>query len=140
MDLFSLFEFLGKVVKPLNEFSEFKTRIADPLKNKRAKVAMARLVLVLNAVMLRRTKTMEVDGKPLLQLPGREIIQIKTAFHDKCVRPLHLLLPSPLTTGTRDERDFYSAVEQKMQLEMNSFLRAGTAMSNYTSVLILLLR
>lgn len=40
----------------------------------------------------------------------------------------------------RDERKFYDAVEQKMQLEMNSFLKAGTAMNNYTSVLILLLR
>lgn len=80
MDLFSLFEFLGKVVKPLNEFGEFKSRIADPLKNKRAKVAMARLVLVLNAVMLRRTKTMLVDGKPLLSLPGREIIHVQSDF------------------------------------------------------------
>ncbi|KAL8278389.1 hypothetical protein RQP46_009281 [Phenoliferia psychrophenolica] len=122
MDLFSLFEFLGKVVKPLNEFSEFKARIADPLKNKRAKVAMARLVLVLKSVMLRRTKTMLVDGKPLLDLPGREIINIKTDF-------LY-----------HDERVFYHAVEEKMELEMNAFMKAGTAMSNYTSVLTLLLR
>ncbi|KAK4705557.1 hypothetical protein P7C70_g628, partial [Phenoliferia sp. Uapishka_3] len=141
MDLFSLFEFLGKVVKPLNEFSVFKTRIADPLKNKRAKVAMARLVIVLNAVMLRRTKTMLVDGKPLLTLPGREIIHVKSEFLYAYVA-LCLPLTGVLTMNLRhsDERAFYNAVEQKMQLEMNSFLEAGTAMNNYTSVLILLLR
>lgn len=46
----------------------------------------------------------------------------------------HLRLPT-----ISDERHFYEAVEAKMLLKMNSFLKAGTAMSNYTSVLTLLL-
>ncbi|ORY65664.1 SNF2 family N-terminal domain-domain-containing protein [Leucosporidium creatinivorum] len=122
LDLFSLFEFLGKIVNPLHDYSEFKLKISDPLKNKRTKIAMTRLAVVLKAVMLRRTKTMMIDGKPLLALPGREIIEIKGPFLDE------------------DERAFYKAVEEKMTLTMNAFLKAGTAMSNYTSVLILLLR
>lgn len=80
MDLFSLFEFLGPVVKPLNELATFKSRISEPLKAKRAKIAMARLQVVLAAIMLRRTKTMLIDGKPLLQLPAREIINAPCEF------------------------------------------------------------
>lgn len=48
-DLFSLFEFLGKkIVAPMHDYSEFKAKIADPLKNKRAKTGMARLVVRLS--------------------------------------------------------------------------------------------
>lgn len=46
---------------------------------------MTRLAVVLKAVMLRRTKTMMIDGKPLLQLPKREIIEVKGPFLDECV-------------------------------------------------------
>jgi hypothetical protein len=83
LDLFSLFEFLGKIVNPLHDYSEFKLKISDPLKNKRTKIAMTRLAVVLKAVMLRRTKTMMIDGKPLLALPEREIIEIKGPFLDE---------------------------------------------------------
>ncbi|GAA5967015.1 hypothetical protein JCM21900_002355 [Sporobolomyces salmonicolor] len=121
-DLFALFEFLGKIVNPLHQFSEFKAKIADPLKNKRTEVALARLAVVLKAIMLRRTKTMVVDGKPLLVLPAREIIEVKGPFLDA------------------EEEAFYRAVEEKMTLSMNAFLKAGTAMQNYTQVLIKLLR
>lgn len=39
-----------------------------------------------------------------------------------------------------EELAFYKAVEDKMTLTMNAFLKAGTAMTNMTNVLILLLR
>lgn len=83
LDLFALFEFLGKIVNPLHEFSEFKAKISDPLKNKRTKIAMTRLAVVLKAVMLRRTKGMMIDGKSLLVLPKREIITVKGPFLDE---------------------------------------------------------
>lgn len=101
LDLFALFEFLGKIVNPLHQYSEFKEKIETPLKNKRTKIAMSRLAVsalsrlcfvscspvrrsqvVLKAVMLRRIKTMTVDGKPLLLLPKREIIEVKGPFLD----------------------------------------------------------
>lgn len=69
----------------MHDFTEFKLKIFDPLKNKRTKIAMTRLAVVLKAVMLRRTKTMMIDGKPLLQLPKREIIEVKGPFLDECV-------------------------------------------------------
>lgn len=39
-----------------------------------------------------------------------------------------------------DERAFYDALEQRTALTFNKFLANGTAMSNYTSVLSMLLR
>lgn len=81
-DMFSLFEFLGKVVNPLHDYPEFKHKIADPIKQGRAKLAMARLGVVLSAVMLRRLKTTMIDGKPILQLPERRVIEVKGPFTD----------------------------------------------------------
>jgi SNF2 family DNA or RNA helicase len=86
MDLYAIFRFLGKrVVRPLHDINEFKVKIAGPLKGKRTKTALARLQIVLRAIMLRRTKTMTVDGKPLLTLPKREVIVVKGPFLDECV-------------------------------------------------------
>ncbi|GAA5933497.1 hypothetical protein JCM10213_001290 [Rhodosporidiobolus nylandii] len=122
-DLYSLFEFLGKgVVNPLHHYSEWKAKIADPMKGKRTKIALARLTIVLKAVMLRRTKTMMVEGKPLLALPAREVIDIKSPFLD------------------HDEAEFYKAIQDAMQLEMNKFIKRGDVMANYIQVLTKLLR
>lgn len=89
LDLFSLFEFLGRrIVNPLHEISEFKAKIDGPLKNKRTKIALARLNIVLTAIMLRRTKATMVEGKPLLQLPAREIVEMKGPFLDPYVPTL----------------------------------------------------
>lgn len=60
--------------------------------------------------------------------------RLQTASSADCF-PLFSSCRSPLS----EERAFYKAVEEKMTLTMNAFLKAGTAMSNYTSVLILLL-
>ncbi|GAA5972086.1 hypothetical protein JCM11641_002489 [Rhodosporidiobolus odoratus] len=123
MDLYSLLEFLGKgVCNPMHHYSEFKAKIADPIKGKRSKTGFARLSIVLKAIMLRRTKTMTVEGKPLLTLPAREIIEVKSPFLDE------------------DEAKFYKAIEEAMQLQMNSFIKSGSVMENYIQVLTKLLR
>lgn len=71
--------------------------------------------------MLRRTKNQEIDGKPIIVLPARTIENIPCDFDE-------------------DERAFYSAVEARTNLAMNKFIERGTVMTNYTSVLVLLLR
>lgn len=71
--------------------------------------------------MLRRTKTQEIDGKPIIVLPPRTVDIIQCEFDD-------------------EERAFYQAVEARTSLAMNKFVEQGSVMSNYTSVLILLLR
>lgn len=75
----------SRLTSVFDRYPEFKQKIADPLKNGRAKLAMARLAVVLKAVMLRRTKTMMIEGKPLLTLPKREIIAVKGPFVDPSV-------------------------------------------------------
>ncbi|CAE6538065.1 unnamed protein product [Rhizoctonia solani] len=118
-ELYSLFKFLG--VRPLNDWDQFRTTIAQPVKQGRSTRAMKRLHVVLKAVMLRRTKDMTINGAPLLNLPGRNVETVMCAFDE-------------------DERAFYQALEQKTELTLNKFIKAGTVMKNYTSVLLLLLR
>lgn len=71
--------------------------------------------------MLRRTKDMTINGAPLINLPGRAIETVFCEFDD-------------------DERAFYTALQEKTSLTLNKFIKAGTVMNNYTSVLLLLLR
>ncbi|KAF8752293.1 SNF2 family N-terminal domain [Rhizoctonia solani] len=59
-ELYSLFKFLG--VRPLNDWDEFRTTIAQPVKQGRSTRAMKRLHIVLKAIMLRRTKDMTING------------------------------------------------------------------------------
>ncbi|GAA5825079.1 hypothetical protein JCM11251_006091 [Rhodosporidiobolus azoricus] len=125
MDLFALFEFLGRVVRPMDHYSHFKLKIGDLLKAKneaRQKTGYARLKVVLDAIMLRRRKTDLIDGKPLITLPKREIIEVKTPFLDS------------------EEAEFYRAIAEAMQLEMNAFIKSGTVMENMVAVLLKLLR
>nr|KIR45923.1 hypothetical protein I312_04893 [Cryptococcus bacillisporus CA1280] len=118
-ELFSLFQFLR--AKPLDDWHVFKERISSLVKDGRTKLAMKRLHVVLKAIMLRRTKDAEIDGKKILNLPGRTVQVLPCAFD-------------------ADERAFYDALEQKTTLTFNKFVKSGTANANYTSVLTLLLR
>lgn len=118
-ELFSLFQFLR--AKPLDDWHVFKERISSLVKDGRTKLAMKRLHVVLKAIMLRRTKDAEIDGKKILNLPGRTVQVLPCAFD-------------------ADERAFYDALEQKTTLTFNKFIKSGTANANYTSVLTLLLR
>ncbi|KAL5639611.1 hypothetical protein ACGC1H_006279 [Rhizoctonia solani] len=118
-ELYSLFKFLG--VRPLNDWDQFRTTIAQPVKQGRSTRAMKRLHVVLKVIMLRRTKDMTINGAPLLNLPGRKVQTVMCEFDE-------------------DELAFYKALEQKTELTLNKFIRAGTVMKNYTSVLLLLLR
>jgi SNF2 family DNA or RNA helicase len=75
----------------------------------------------MKAIMLRRLKDAIHDGAPLIQLPPRTIEVIECDFDE-------------------DERAFYTALEEKTTLTMNKFIKRGEVMSNYTQVMVLLLR
>ena len=83
--------------------------------------AMKKLQALLKAILLRRTKKSQIDGKPILNLPERTTEASHAEF-------------SP------DEAEFYSALENRSQLQFNKFLRAGTVGRNYSNILVLLLR
>ncbi|KAJ7286231.1 SNF2 family DNA-dependent ATPase [Mycena rebaudengoi] len=117
-ELFSLLKFLR--IKPLNEWDRFNLQIAKPVKSgKGAGRAMKRLQVVLQQIMLRRTKTQQLNGKALVDLPPRTIQIISCAFD-----------PS--------EQVFYTALETKMGDVIEKLL--GQSGSNYIGVLLLLLR
>ena len=84
----------------MDEYGEFQTKIAKPLKQGRGKIAMQRLHVILKAVLLRRTKTDMIDGKPLLSLPARNVHLVKIPFADS------------------DELAFYTALKEKAQMQI----------------------
>lgn len=71
--------------------------------------------------MLRRKKDTLLNGKPLIELPPR-IVNVQPCEFDE------------------DEREFYDALEKKIALTINKFMKGGAQMPNYTSMLVLLLR
>jgi SNF2 family DNA or RNA helicase len=71
--------------------------------------------------MLRRLKTDLVNGKPIIELPEREVKVVKCDFDE-------------------DERAFYKALEDKIEIAVSKFQRSGTVQQNYTAILTLLLR
>jgi len=71
--------------------------------------------------MLRRTKTSEIDGRPILTLPPKTEIEDHVVF-------------SP------DEDEFYKSLEANSVVTFRKFMRAGTVGKQYSAVLTLLLR
>lgn len=70
--------------------------------------------------MLRRTKTTLIDGKPLLDLPARNVIVVNPNF-------------------TPEELLFYKALEERTKTTFSKLARSESN-HNYMSMLLLLLR
>ncbi|KAI6126880.1 SNF2 family N-terminal domain-containing protein [Pisolithus sp. B1] len=117
-ELYSLIKFLR--IRPLNDWQTFNEQIAKPVKGGYPNRAMKRLHVVLKAIMLRRTKNQILNGKPLLQLPDRNLDIIECQF-------------DPM------EKEFYTRLENRMNSEVNKLVRESENV-NYTHVLLLLLR
>ncbi|KAI8355880.1 SNF2 family N-terminal domain-containing protein [Mortierella sp. GBAus27b] len=119
-ELYSLIRVLR--IKPYCDWDEFRNKISTPMKRTRQYgPAMQRVQALLKAVCLRRTKKCTVDGKPILDLPERNVHMVSTPFTD-------------------DERAFYTALEHRTRDRFNAYVRAGTVMKNYSNILVLLLR
>ena len=82
---------------------------------------MQQLRIVLKAIMLRRMKNSEIDGKPILTLPPKTETSEQVTFSD-------------------DELSYYRDLESKSQVQFNKYLRQGTVGKNYSNILVLLLR
>lgn len=70
--------------------------------------------------MLRRKKTDEINGKPILVLPDRNVAIVECQFDE-------------------DEMAFYTAMVERTEVTLNKFKKSG-ASNVFTSVLVLLLR
>lgn len=82
---------------------------------------MPKFQALLKALLLRRTKTSQIDGKPILTLPP------------KVIETTHCVFSS-------EEEAFYSALRGKTIIQFNKYLRANTIGKNYSNILVLLLR
>lgn len=103
-ELFPLFAFLR--CRPLDSWDTFREQISKPVKAGRTKYAMKKLQVILKAIMLRRLKTAEINGKRILNLPERDV-EVVTCVFD------------------HDERAFYQALAEKTALNMSKVCRAS---------------
>lgn len=122
-ELYSLIHFLR--IRPYNDWSRFSAEFGMLTKgtsrDQEMKNAMLKLQAVLKAILLRRTKTSRIDGKPIITLPPKtEEIQ-HVVFSD-------------------DEQAYYNSLESRTQLQFNKYMKAGTVGKNYSNILVLLLR
>lgn len=111
----------------LNQYCEpenFRRDFTMPLKGSSDSAksrAMQKLQALLKAILLRRTKKSQIDGKSILELPERTTEQSHAIFSD-------------------DELEFYKALETHTQLTFNKYLKANTVGRHYSNILVLLLR
>ncbi|EMR09478.1 hypothetical protein PNEG_02065 [Pneumocystis murina B123] len=121
-ELYSLFKFLR--IEPLNNFSVWKEQISKPMSQGNYELSIKRLRIVLNSIMIRRTKNIlqkNDDKNDLLFLPKR-IIKYEMIELDK------------------HEREFYSKLELYIDKSLSRFLKNQIKGKNYTNMLCLLLR
>jgi SNF2 family DNA or RNA helicase len=121
-ELFPLLRFLK--VSRYNDWKMFAHEIAKPAKAPNEDTrdrAMKRVQIVLKAVMLRRQKNSEVDGKPILNLPAKHVALDNVEF-------------------SNDETGIYKALEAKSQIQFNKYLKQNSVSANYACILVLLLR
>lgn len=121
-ELYSLVRFLR--IKPYCVWDKFRIDFKTPMKSGSDETkaqAMQRLQALCKAVMLRRTKKSTFEGLPILVLPERTTTVDNPVFSE-------------------DEKSFYDAIESKSQLQFNKYLKKGTVGTNYSAILVLLLR
>lgn len=122
-ELYSLIKFLR--INPYRRWEKFKMDITAPLRGSHNDEfrdrAMQKLQTLCKAIMLRRTKKSTFEGKPILVLPERTTKMEHPEFDE-------------------DEKNFYYSIETQTRLEFNKYLRRGDVGTNYTAVLVLLLR
>ena len=122
-DLYSLFLFIRyKLVANYKEWQRvWKKKLESPYATTRER-AFKRFQAVVGVVLLRRTKQDKIDDKPLITLPDRVVELKELDFKDNA------------------ELSFYKSVQVRSLVTMNKYLANGTLSSNYSGVLLLLLR
>lgn len=118
-ELQSLIKFLR--IAPYNDQTKFSKDISRGLVNGSTS-SMQKLQVLIKSIMLRRKKDSKIDGKPILVLPPRSIELIENVFEED------------------DEDDYYRSLEKGTAEKVNKYLDAGTFNTNYSNILVLLLR
>ncbi|KAG5720309.1 putative SWI/SNF-related matrix-associated actin-dependent regulator of chromatin subfamily A member 3-like 2, partial [Termitomyces sp. T112] len=106
--------------RPWNDWMAFNEYIAD-IQMTDAPLAGSRAQAILKPILLRRTKNSMLEGKPILELPNKDIEIVKLEF-------------------SRDERDLYDSFEKRTKIRLNRFIRERTLVENQAAVLVMILR
>uniref|UniRef100_A0A7I4BII7 SNF2 family DNA-dependent ATPase n=1 Tax=Physcomitrium patens TaxID=3218 RepID=A0A7I4BII7_PHYPA len=117
-DLFSYFRFLR--YSPWDAYEKFQRDIKEPV-GRNPSEGYKKLQAILKPVVLRRTKTSLLDGKPIVNLPPR-IVKLQQAEF------------------SLDERSFYENLEIESREQFQMYAAAGTVQNNYVNILWMLLR
>lgn len=126
-ELFPMIRFLQ--INPYQNEQKFRMDIVLPLKNQASDKydrydgnrAMKKIQVLLKAILLRRTKDSEIDGKPILSLPPK-IINLD-----------HVVM-------NNDELTFYQDLEGKTAKKAERMLNEKKQVGTYSNILTLLLR
>ncbi|CAN3376772.1 hypothetical protein DIURU_001552 [Diutina rugosa] len=107
-ELYPILRFLG--IRPYCFEDKFRVDIALPLKSRNRQYddydresSMKRLRALLAAILLRRTKTSTIDGKPILELPKKHLNRLDVQLE-------------------KEESEFYKRVESKIQMSARKLL------------------
>ncbi|KAG6868140.1 hypothetical protein C0993_007214, partial [Termitomyces sp. T159_Od127] len=117
-DIYGLLRF-GRF-RPWNDWIRFEEHIAK-VQYSDAPLAGSRAQAILSPILLRRTKNSMLEGKPILELPNKDIQIVKLEF-------------------SRDERDLYDSFEKRTKIRLNRFIRERTLVENQAAVLVMILR
>ena len=117
-DLFSLVRFLH--ISPFDDNLWWTKVFARPLKSS-PKNGIQNLQALLQHLCLRRVKNMEINGKPIVVLPKRNLYLCKIKF-------------SP------EELEQYKLMEEESARTLKEYIEGGKLADNYSHVLIILTR
>jgi len=122
-DIFPLLRFIGPSVRPFNDYGGFQEKILKPMKSSQGKGAIIKIQALLKIILLRRSKeSKDKDGNPILKLPGKELILLRTPFR------------------TSEENEFYQTVSKRMEERMAKISASGDVKRSYITILTLILR
>lgn len=119
-DLFSLVKFMK--LEPWSQIGYWKSFVSGPFEKKNYKQAFDVVSSVLEPVLLRRTKQMkDIDGKPLVILPPKEIVIEKVKFNTS-------------------EDILYKFFLNKAENSVKESLARGDLLKKYSTILVHILR
>ncbi|KAK6454682.1 ATPase/DNA helicase [Scheffersomyces xylosifermentans] len=119
-DLYSLVKFLE--LDPWNNFSYWKTFVTLPFEQKKISQTLEVIKSILEPIFFRRTKNMKSkDGKPLVELPEKEVIIEEIKFNEK-------------------EEKLYNWLKARASRSFKEGLKTGQVLKQYSQILTHILR
>ncbi|CCD25000.1 DNA helicase RAD5 NDAI_0E01840 [Naumovozyma dairenensis CBS 421] len=119
-DLYSMVKFLQ--LEPWSQISYWKMFVSTPFENKNFRQAFDVVNAILEPVLLRRTKQMkDIDGKPLVELPPKEIVVERIKLN-------------------KTQNAVYKYLLNRAESSVQSGLARGDLLKKYSTILVHILR